>query len=171
MNESNAHDGIDRRTYLGGAALAATAGLAGCSSPFGDGDDGNGDGNDSDDNDSDDGLDPDEPGETPTVSFAMEQLESQVVTATSNGPDELDRENVELRLDGETIADGSAFSGDGDTIVEGDSAAVYTADGEVTAAESAPDDAGGIEVGSRVQVVWTGGANLVVGDLQVEESG
>lgn len=168
MNESTSHDGIDRRTYLGGAALAATAGLAGCSSPFGDGNDGNGDDGNGDDNESDD---PDEPGETPTVSFAMEQLESRVVTATSNGPDELDRENVELRLDGEAIADGSSFSGDGDTIVEGDSAAVYTADGEVTAAESAPDGAGGIELGRRVQVVWTGGANLVVGDHEVEESG
>ena len=171
MNESTSHDGIDRRTYLGSAALTAAAGLAGCSSPFGDGGEGSGDENESDENESDDGYDPDELGDTPTVSFAMEQLESRVVTATSNGPDELDRENVELRLDGEAIADGSSFSGDGDTIVEGDSAAVYTADGEVTAAESVPDGAGGIEVGRRVQVVWTGGANLVVGDHEVEESG
>ncbi|MUV86645.1 hypothetical protein GJ631_08715 [Natronomonas sp. CBA1123] len=166
MDETTPHDGIDRRTYLGGAALAATAGLAGCSSPFGNGDDGNGD-----DNESDDGIDPEEVGNSPTVSFAMEQLDGRVVTATSNGPDEVDRENVELRIDGEAIADGSAFSGDGDTVVEGDSAAVYTADGEVTAAaESAPEDASGIEVGRRVQVVWTGGANLVVGDHEVEES-
>ena len=171
MNESTSHDGIDRRTYLGGAALAATAGLAGCSSPFGDGGDGNGGDVNGDKNESDDRIDPDEVGNSPTVSFTMEQLESRVVTATSDGPDELDRENVELRLDGEAIADGSAFSGDGDTIVKGDSAAVFTADGEVTAAESAPDGAGGIEVGRRVQVVWTGGANLVVGDLRVEESG
>ena len=165
MDETTPHDGIDRRTYLGGAALAATAGLAGCSSPFGNGDDGNGD-----DNESDDGIDPEEVGNSPTVSFAMEQHDGRVVTATSNGPDEVDRENVELRIDSEAIADGSAFSGDGDTVVEGDSAAVYTADGEVAAAASAPEDAGGIEVGRRVQVVWTGGANLVVGDHELEES-
>ncbi|WP_178916286.1 hypothetical protein [Natronomonas gomsonensis] len=165
MDETTPHDGIDRRTYLGGAALAATAGLAGCSSPFGNGDDGNGD-----DNESDDGIDPEEVGNSPTVSFAMEQLDGRVVTATSNGPDEVARENVELRVDGEAIADGLSFSGDGDTIVEGDSAAVYTADGEVAVAESAPEDAGGIEVGRRVQVVWTGGANLVVGDHEVEAS-
>lgn len=165
MDETPPHDGIDRRTYLGGAALAATTALAGCSAPFGNGDDGN-----ESDGNGDDGIDPEEVGNSPTVSFAMAQDESRVVTATSDGPDELTRENVELRIDGEAIADGSAFSGDGDTIVEGDSAAVYTADSEVAAAASAPEDAGGIEVGRRVQVVWTGGANLVVGDHELEES-
>jgi hypothetical protein len=171
MDETTPHDGIDRRTYLGGAALAATAGLAGCSSPFGNGDDTNGDDTNESDGNGDDGIDPDEVGNSPTVSFAMAQSDGRVVTATSNGPDELQRENVELRIDGEAIADGSAFSGSGDTVVEGDSAAVYAADGEVTAAASAPEDAGGIEAGRRVQVVWTGGANLVVGDHEVEESG
>lgn len=170
MDETTAHDGIDRRTYLGGAALAATTALAGCSAPFGNGDDGNESDGNGDDNESDDGIDPDEIGNSPTVSFAMEQLDGRVVTATSNGPDEVARENVELRIDGEAIADGSTFSGDGDTVVEGDSAVVYTADSEVTAAASAPEDAGGIEVGRRVQVVWTGGANLVVGDHEVEEN-
>lgn len=91
----------------------------------------------------------------PATDFRFDADDRGVVEIGHDGGDPVDRAALEIRLDGRVVGDGGDFTDD-DAVTEGDTAAVFVADGEPDVDSEAPPDASGLDAGRLIRVLWTG---------------